>query len=97
MPVPTGASPATVLLNAVGQRFVKLRAKVGQSKAFATLQAGVMGNLGTITATQSSLEQCIGIALRIEEFRSSATPIGKSASEVVSDWLRGKDESDATE
>lgn len=94
MPVPAGASPATILLNNVGQRFVELRAKVGQSKAFATLQAGVMGNLGTITATQSSLEQCINIALRIEEFRKSETAVSKTATELFSDWLRAEDKKD---
>ena len=88
MELPEDAPPGVVILNEVGRKFVQLRESGGQSQAFATLQAGVMANLGTIISDHASLRDCVTIALDIEKFRKSEAAIGKSASEVFSEWLR---------
>ena len=89
--LPKDGPPGIVILNKVGKKFVELRERGGQSQAFAALQAGVMGNLGTVLSAQASLKDCIGIALDIEKFRRSEAAVGKTASEVFSEWLRAED------
>lgn len=75
----------------IGREFARLRDEGGRSEAFAKLQTKLMANLGLLVPTFASLEQCVNTALKIEDFRKSEAAIGKSPSELFSEWLRDDD------
>jgi hypothetical protein len=50
-----------------------------------------MRNLGTIVPDAASLEQCISLSLKVEEFRHSEQAHGKAPGDVLSEWLQSED------
>lgn len=73
---------------------MQLRAKNGRSEAFASIQTNVMGNLEMLIPNYSSLKECVGIAMDIENFRENKEATGRTAEQMVAEYLRGEDDED---
>lgn len=76
----------------IGHRFAELRAQGGRSEAWSQFQLQMMSNLGPLVLSgAASLDVCVSLGLKIEEYIAHAAASGKSAPDLFADWLRGND------
>lgn len=82
-----------VVLDDIGNSFADLRERGGRSEAWSHLQSKIMRNLGTLVPSgAASLDVCVSLALKIEDFIKAEQAYGKSAPDIFEEWLRGGDD-----
>lgn len=85
-----------MILHRIGNAFADLRESGGRSEAWAQFQSGVMRNLDTLAPSgTASLDVCVTIALKIEDFLKSEQAHGKAPGDLFADWLKGSQDAAA--